>query len=290
MNNPARLAALLAGSLAALAACNTTGPAPTRPVAIRLTAAAPSVAGAAAAAGPLTVSALQLVIGRAALGSGDQFGCVDCQGNTEDALLTPKLIDVPLAGGAVTVAIEQVSPGHYTQAEIGLEPPTAGSTVPATWPTGATIRIAGTYNGTAFEVALPVQGDFRAALTPAVDLATTGGPATVDVTITLPVESWFTANGTALDPANPAQRALIDANVRAAFQPSDSAGEKETSSSEGVGASARPEGANYSLTAQAARIAVALDALHVHNAILIAHAIGASEGLRPPMDDSRSDL
>jgi pimeloyl-ACP methyl ester carboxylesterase len=48
----------------------------------------------------------------------------------------------------------------------------------------------------------------------------------------------------------------------------------------GVGSSARPEGANYSLTAQAARIAVVLDALHVHNAILIAHAIGASEAFR----------
>jgi pimeloyl-ACP methyl ester carboxylesterase len=48
----------------------------------------------------------------------------------------------------------------------------------------------------------------------------------------------------------------------------------------GVGSSARPEGANYSLTAQAARIAAVLDALHVHDAILIAHSIGASEALR----------
>jgi hypothetical protein len=233
MNAQRRLAALFTGSLAALAACNTTGPAPSRPVAIRLTAAAPSAGGAVAAAGPLTVSALQLVIGRAALGSGDQFGCIDCQGNTEDAPSTPKLIDVPLGGGAVTVATELASPGHYAQAEVGLEPPSAATTTPANWPTGATIRIAGTFNGAAFEVALPVQGDFRAALTPPVDVTATGGPATVDVTITLPVESWFTANGTTLDPAIPAQRALIEANVRAAFPPSDSAGEKETPGSEG---------------------------------------------------------
>jgi pimeloyl-ACP methyl ester carboxylesterase len=47
----------------------------------------------------------------------------------------------------------------------------------------------------------------------------------------------------------------------------------------GVGSSARPEGANYSLTAQAARIAVVLDALHVHNAILTGcHAEGIRRG------------
>jgi hypothetical protein len=233
MNNPYRLAALFAGSLAALAGCNTTGPKPSRPVAIRLTAAAPSATGAAAAAGPLNVSALQLVIGRAALGSGDQFGCIDCQGNTEDAPFTPKLIDVPFAGGTVTVAIEQASAGHYTQAEVGLEAPTAASTVPATWPTGATLRIAGTYNGTSFEIVLPVSGEFRGTLTPPLDVSASSGPATVDVTVTLPVASWFTANGTTLDPANPAQRAQIEANVRAAFQPSESAGEKETPGSEG---------------------------------------------------------
>jgi hypothetical protein len=230
MKNPLRFAALTAGFLAALAACDATGPKPSRPVAIQLAAAAPAAGGATA--GPLNVSALQLVIGRAALGSGDQFGCIDCQGNTEDAPFTPKLIDVPLAGGAVTVATEQASPGRYTQAEIGLVPPSPTTTTPANWPTGATIRIAGTFNGTSFEIVLPVSGDLRATLTPPADVSATGGPGTVEAIILLPVESWFTANGTTLDPANPAQRALIEANVRAAFQPSGSAGE-ETAGSEG---------------------------------------------------------
>ena len=86
----------------------------------------------------------------------------------------------------------------------------------------------------------------------------------------------------------------------------------------GVGSSARPEGADYSLAAQATRIAAVLDALHVHKAIVIAHSMGASEAFRlayrrpdlvkgvvasakaadrlvgwpshTPMDDSRSDL
>jgi pimeloyl-ACP methyl ester carboxylesterase len=48
----------------------------------------------------------------------------------------------------------------------------------------------------------------------------------------------------------------------------------------GVGASGRPEKANYSLTAQADRIAAALDSLRVRNALVLAHSIGGSEALR----------
>ena len=48
----------------------------------------------------------------------------------------------------------------------------------------------------------------------------------------------------------------------------------------GVGASARPEKANYSLTAQADRIAAVLDSLHVRNALVLAHSIAGSEAFR----------
>src|SRR5207253_1183918 len=48
----------------------------------------------------------------------------------------------------------------------------------------------------------------------------------------------------------------------------------------GIGSSARPEKANYSLTAQADRIAAVLDSLHVRAALLIAHSIGGAEGFR----------
>jgi pimeloyl-ACP methyl ester carboxylesterase len=48
----------------------------------------------------------------------------------------------------------------------------------------------------------------------------------------------------------------------------------------GIGSSTRPEKANYSLTAQADRIAAVLDSLHVVDAVLIAHSIGGSEAFR----------
>jgi pimeloyl-ACP methyl ester carboxylesterase len=48
----------------------------------------------------------------------------------------------------------------------------------------------------------------------------------------------------------------------------------------GIGASSRPEHADYSLLAQADRIAWVLDSLHVDSALVVAHALGAAMALR----------
>lgn len=48
----------------------------------------------------------------------------------------------------------------------------------------------------------------------------------------------------------------------------------------GIGSSSRPQHADYSLAAQADRIARVLDSLHVDSAIVVAHALGAAMGLR----------
>ena len=48
----------------------------------------------------------------------------------------------------------------------------------------------------------------------------------------------------------------------------------------GIGSSARPEDGDYSLTAQADRLAAVLDTLGVRDAIVVAHALGASMAYR----------
>jgi pimeloyl-ACP methyl ester carboxylesterase len=48
----------------------------------------------------------------------------------------------------------------------------------------------------------------------------------------------------------------------------------------GIGDSPRPERANYSLTSQADRIGATMERLHLENAIVVAHAVGASMALR----------
>jgi hypothetical protein len=190
------------------------------PVRIHLALSTPAFA-ATAASGPLQITSLRLVVSTASVGAGDQFGCVDCQGNAEDAPATPKLVSVPLSGGTVLVATEQASPGTYSQAEISLARPVAATLAgTSNWPGDATLLIEGTYNGVAFAIPLTIDGSFLGTLTPPVAV-TSSTPSPIAVTVTLPVTTWFTSNGSPLDPGVPAQRAIIEANIRRSFQAID---------------------------------------------------------------------
>ena len=154
----------LVAVLGVVSGCGTTEPAPMRPVNIGVTSVARSSA-VAAAAGPLQITSLRVVVSTASLGAGNQFGCIDCQGNAEDAPGTPKLLSVPLTGGTLLVATEQASPGTYSQAEISLTRPVAATLAgTSNWPAGATLLIEGTYNGTAFAIPLAIESSFRETL------------------------------------------------------------------------------------------------------------------------------
>ena len=48
----------------------------------------------------------------------------------------------------------------------------------------------------------------------------------------------------------------------------------------GIGASTRPQRADYSLNAQAERVAAVMDTLRVRQAIIVGHSVGGSEGFR----------
>ncbi len=208
----------------ALAACDSTGPQLAQ-VAVRLAASSAPASGTSAAAAQ--ISSFQVVVGEVSLGSGDQFGCQDCQGDQEEGPSAPKIIDVPLGGGAVQISTEQVQPGQYAEAEISVEAPTAATLAGVSgWPGGATMQITGTFGGTPFTLPLSITGSFVEQLQPPVVVAAST-PSTVPVTITLPVASWFVANGAALDPAVPAQRALIEANARSSFGPPEAGGSPE---------------------------------------------------------------
>src|ERR1700694_744712 len=184
-----------------------------RPVNLSLAAVTSSASASSAATAALQITSLKLLVNQASLGSGDQFGCQDCSGNDgSNAVGTVGgVVSVPLDGSPVNLATEQVQPGSYPQVEVEL----GGSTAPS-WPSGQTVEIQGSNNGVLFTIGVPVDGSFRENLVPAV-VVTTSSPASIPVTITLPVASWFVSGGAALDPAVPAQRAQIEANIRTAF-------------------------------------------------------------------------
>ena len=214
--------------LAATACDRSTAPGPRRAVEFRL--AAPVVATLAGTAGaasaPLVITSFRIAVFAASLGRDGQFGCIDCNGNTDDGPSMAALIDVPLSGADVRVATEQVSVGRYGAVEFSLgvlDPRQYPSPV---WEQGTTLEIQGRFGGVPFRLALPVSGVFRQVLPSAVDVAVAGA-STLQVTIALPVASWFVSNGVPLDPNNAASRAVIEANIRRGFLPPESASASE---------------------------------------------------------------
>lgn len=214
----------------AAAACGestSTAPKPVHPVAFQVAAHA-NAATPTGSAGALQITSFRVVVGAASLGSGDQFGCQDCQDSGADGAAEghapQQLLNVPITGGTVLVATEPVKAGRYSQAEIAVEAPVgAPLTGISGWPAGTSMEIVGRINGKAFTLLLAATGEFRETLTPPVDVAA-GTATAVPVTITLPVASWFTATGTTLDPSVPAQRSQIEANARASLQPPEGKG------------------------------------------------------------------
>ena len=182
-----------------------------RPVNLSLRATT-SPAASIAASAALQVSSLRLLVNQASLGGGDQFGCQDCQGGTDgnEVGAVGAVVSVPLDGSAVNLATEQVQPGSYSQVEIEL----GGVTAPG-WTAGQTVEIQGTNDGTPFTIRVAVNGSFRETLSPPIVVGAT--TSSIPVVISLPVASWFTSGGQALDPALPAQLAQIEANIKAAF-------------------------------------------------------------------------
>lgn len=203
---------------AALGCKDASGPRNLSPVTFRLAASMGSAL--TGGAGAIEITSLRLVIGQAALGNGDQFGCVDCQGNDGEAVPQPQLIDVPADGTPISVKSEQVTAGRYSSAEIELAAPDNAvlASMPG-WPQGATVEVAGKSNGTDFTLFLSLAGSFREPLNPSVDVTDGVAPSSLSVTVTLPVTSWFVSNGAALDPNNPSERAKIGQNAQSSLDP-----------------------------------------------------------------------
>ena len=207
----------LSTALLVLSACNSTNPGAIQSVMVNVRANATSQS-TTQAAGAVEISGLRLVIGQAALGNGDQFGCADCQGGQQDVTPVPAVVTVPVDGSPVSVAAERVASGHYSAVEIELVTPSSAVLAATTgWTAGATIEVRGRHNGVDFTLPLAIPGQFQEALSPAIDVPVGGLSGPINVTITLPVASWFTSNGTPLDPADAAARAQITANARASI-------------------------------------------------------------------------
>ena len=214
---------LLAG---ALAACSSTATAPSARHGVSLQLASIAASPSVGTVAGLQLTTVRLSIGQTSLGSGEQFGCQDCQNEGDETSQSdskPTIITVPATGGSVLLATEQVQAGTYSAAEIELVTPSSALLGQAA---NNTVEVNGSYQGKAFTIALPVLGTFRQTLSPPVTVSGTQ-TAPLAATLTLPVASWFTANGVALDPANASQLAQIETNIRSYFSAPEAGGRGE---------------------------------------------------------------
>ena len=138
--------------------------------------------------------------------------------------LAPTVIDLPVNGSVVNALSVAVPAGSYTALEAKIRPVEAsrrgGAAFLAAHPelTGASVRVEGTFNGTAFTYI----GTTRAELETAFDPPLAAGADGINVTVKVDLTNWFkTSTGTLVDPATAnaggSNAALVSANIARSF-------------------------------------------------------------------------
>jgi hypothetical protein len=125
--------------------------------------------------------------------------------NDETFRAGPVTVTLPLEGGSVSPFTQALPVGTYDELQLKAR----------------SLRLVGTYDGTAFDVTVPVNAKLETRLNPPLVIgATTDRP---DITIAVNVRSWFTrSDGSVIDPralaTNGAVLAEFRSRVRASFR------------------------------------------------------------------------
>lgn len=148
-------------------------------------------------------------------GSSDGDDCMEIESG-------PRLVSLPLGGGAATVAVVEVPvpAGSYSELELKLRPlnPNSGedSRFLAAHPDfqGINLRVRGSYDGAAFEYTTSLDDEIEMDFLPALEV----GEAGVNITVNLDVLSWFRgADGELIDPrtavAGQTNASVVSANI-----------------------------------------------------------------------------
>jgi len=116
----------------------------------------------------------------------------------------PMTVDLPLAGGVVTVPANTIPVGSFRELDLRV----------------SQVRLKGTYDGKAFDVTVPVH--VKSEVEFATPIVVTEGK-TVDLTVNVPVGGWFLdSNGALIDPstinANSSVLAKLKNRIAASFR------------------------------------------------------------------------
>lgn len=121
----------------------------------------------------------------------------DDDADDEDVTTSAFVIDVPLQGGVATAISLPAPTGRYDEVEARVR----------------NVRLRGSYNGTSFDVTVPVDMEFESEFEPPIDV-TESDP--LRITFRLDAARWFrTSNGTLIDPTRISTDATLRAELRA---------------------------------------------------------------------------
>ena len=138
--------------------------------------------------------------------------------------LAPTVIDLPVNGNVVSALSVAVPAGNYTALEAKIRPVDAsrrgGAAFLTAHPelTGASVRVEGTFNGTAFTYTGATRAELETVFDPPLAAGTDG----INVTVKVDLTTWFkTSSGALIDPATAnaggSNAALASANIAGSF-------------------------------------------------------------------------
>lgn len=181
----------------------------------------------------LVLTKVQVVIDKIELNENDATSCVAEIENAnddhahigdecEDVARDPILVDIPLDDAAHTVVNVPLAQGTYSKLEAKLEPARADATTFNTANpnlVGKSIRVEGTYKGTAFVFTSSVRTSLEMKFNPPLVIDATS----TNATVAFDVRKWFLdSNGAVINPntATPGSSALqkIEDNVHRSFR------------------------------------------------------------------------
>ena len=254
MSTALRLSGALALA-AALAGCDSAGPASQPPavqlsIATRPAAIAPSAGGPQFVGGPveytdgtntLVIDSVFMVVKEVELkrseattdcshdGSADDSSSHDDMGMDDDSCEElesgPYLLDLPLTGGATSVVTVDVVPGTYDEFEFKIHKPEdddSNAAFLAAHPDfkGVSIRVTGTWNGAPFTYETDHGAEQEIELNPPLVVGTAG---TADFTLFVDIGTWFrTGGGMLIDPSSANKggpnESVVTTNIERSFE------------------------------------------------------------------------
>lgn len=243
------LTSLTFGGLVLLGACNDPAQVALRggvavSFATRATALAPGFAPGTAAlvlddtlitgSDTLIVTQARLVLRKIELKATEADSCDVAGTSCEEIEVGPVLVDLPLTEGAAQRFAIEAPAGTYSRVDfeihkVGTDPDDLAFLDQHPEFADISIRVDGTFNGTAFTFTTDVDEEQELTLVPALVV---GDNTSTNVTIFVRLDTWFRAqDGTLIDPATANQggpnKSVVDANIEAsldAFEDSDGDG------------------------------------------------------------------